>query len=114
MHPEYRIPAQLAASPLVSLGRIGEAIAEYDTSFGKRGQNDFMNVLGAGSKHERQFCKRRKSRGGGVQQHVANLLAGGRASRFAGYGDRETVGAQGSCQFLDLRALAAAVEALKG
>ena len=114
MHLQHRLRAQLAASTLVSLGRIGEAIAEHDASFGERGQNDLVNVLGAGSEHERHFRERRKSRGGGVQQHVANSFARGGAARFAGDGDGEAVGAQGTRQFLDLGALAAAVETFEG
>ncbi len=110
MQLQHRLRAQLAACTLVSLGRIGEAIAEHNASFGERGQNDLVNVLGAGSEHEGHFSKRRKARGGGVQQHVANLFARIGATRFAGDGDREAVGAQGTRQLLDLRTLAAAVE----
>src|SRR4029077_4794549 len=71
------------------------------------------NMLGAGSEHEGHFGERRKSRGGGVQQHFANLFAGGGAARFASHGNRKAVGAQGTGQFLDLSALAAAVEAFE-
>ena len=45
-----------------------------------------------------------------MQQQFANLVAGGGASRFAGDGDGEAVGAQGTRQLLDLGALAAAIE----
>ena len=73
-----------------------------------------MNVLGAGSEHEGHFSERRKARGGGVQQHVANLFACGGSPRFAGDDDRVAVRAQGTRQLLDLSALAAAVETFEG
>ena len=49
-----------------------------------------------------------------MQQHFANLFSGRSAAWFAGHGDREAVGAQGACQFFELRALAAAIETFKG
>jgi hypothetical protein len=49
-----------------------------------------------------------------VQQYFANPFAGGGAARFAGDGDGKAVGAQGTCQLLDLGALAAAVETFEG
>jgi len=110
VHLQHGLRAQLAASTLVSLGRVGEAIAEHNASFGERGQNDLVNVLGAGSEHEGHFRKRGKSGGGGVEQHFANLFPCGGAARFAGDGDGEAVGAQGTRQLLELRALAAAIE----
>ena len=55
MQLQNRLRAQLAASTLVSLGGIGEAIAKHNAPFGERGQNDLVNVLGAGSEHERHF-----------------------------------------------------------
>jgi hypothetical protein len=73
-----------------------------------------VNVLGAGSEHERHFGERRKARSGGVQQHVANLFARSGAARFARNRDGEAVGAQGTRQLLDLRALAAAIETFEG
>ena len=114
VHLQNGLRAYLAASTLISLSRIGETIAEHDASFGERGQNHLVNVLGAGSEHERHFRERRESRGGGVQQHFANLFASGGAARFAGDGDREAVSAQRSRQFFDLSALAAAVETFEG
>ena len=114
MHLQDRLGAELAASTLVSLGGIGKAIAEHDASFGERRQNDLMDVLRAGGEHERHFGERRKSRGGGVQQDVANSFASLSAARFAGDGDGEAVGAQGSREFLYLGALAAPVETFKG
>src|SRR6266852_1326795 len=94
MQMQYRSCAQLAASPLVSLGRIGEAIAKYDSSFGERWQNDLVNVLSTGSEHEGHFSERRKARGGGVRQHVSNLFARSGAARFASDGDGEAEGAE--------------------
>src|SRR5208282_4952146 len=81
-----------------------------DASFSEGGQNDLVNVLGAGSEHEGHFSQRSNSRGGGMQQHLANPFARGGAARLAGYGYRDAMSAQGACQLLDLRALAAAVE----
>lgn len=48
-----------------------------------------------------------------MQQHFADLFAGGRASRFAGDGDGKSVVAERSRQLFELRALAAAVETFK-
>jgi hypothetical protein len=49
-----------------------------------------------------------------VHQHVANLFARSGAARFARDEDGEGVGAQGTRQLLDLRALAAAIETFEG
>lgn len=111
---ERRFDAQLAASALVSFGGIGEAVAKNDASIGEGRQNDLVDVLGAGSEHERHFRKRREPRRGRVQQHVAYLFTRGCAARFAGDSDGEAVGAQGPRQFLDLRALTTAVKTFEG
>jgi hypothetical protein len=73
-----------------------------------------VSVLGAGSEHEGHFSERRKARRGGVEQHFTNLFAGGGAPRFARDHNGKAVGAQGTRQLLDLRALAAAVETFEG
>lgn len=49
-----------------------------------------------------------------MQYQLANFLAGGCASRFAGDGDGEAVSAERPRQLIELRALAAAVEAFEG
>jgi len=49
-----------------------------------------------------------------MQQHFAYLLAGRSSARLSRDRHRNAVSAQGSRQFLDLRALAAAVKAFKG
>jgi len=49
-----------------------------------------------------------------VQQHFANLFARGGATRLTRNGDSQTVSAQGTGQFLELRALAAAIETFEG
>src|ERR1700686_3966590 len=51
VHLQHRLRTQLAASALVSLGRIGEAIAKHDPPFCKRGQNDLVNKLSARCEH---------------------------------------------------------------
>src|SRR5208337_4360474 len=111
---QHRFRSQLAASTLVRLGRIGETVAEHDASFGEHRQNDLVNVLGAGSEHERHFRERRKSRGGGMQQHIANLFARASSSWLTGNGDRKAVSTQRTRQLFSLGALAAAIETFEG
>src|SRR5208282_1663785 len=107
---EHCLRTQLASPALVSLGRIGEAIAKHDAPFGKRRQNDLVNMLCARGEHERHLCHRRKSRSRGVQQDFANLFARSSSAGFAGYRDGKTVRAQRARQLLGLCALAAAIE----
>ena len=56
--------AEFAASALVGLGGVGEAIAEDDPARGEGGLNDFGDGLGAVGEHERHFGHR--SQGGGI------------------------------------------------
>src|SRR5258708_5403070 len=51
VHLQHRLRAEFAASALVSLGRIGETIAEHDSPLSERGQNDLLNMLSARRKH---------------------------------------------------------------
>lgn len=105
--------AQFSSSTLVGLGRVSEAVAEHDPSLGERGQNHLVNMLSAGGEHESHLSQWSEPGSRRVQQHFADLFAGGGAAWFACDGDGDAVGAQGSRQFLDLRALAAAIEAFE-
>src|SRR3981081_580311 len=107
MQLQYRFCDQLAARTPVGLGRNGEAITKYDTSFGERWQNDLVNVLSTGSEHEGHFSERRKARGSGVQQHVANLFPSSGAARFARAGDGQAQGAESEGKVVHLPACAA-------
>ena len=59
--------AQLTSSALVGFGGIGEAVAEHDFAGGDGRLNDFMNVLRAGSEHEREFGVRVEAGGARVE-----------------------------------------------
>jgi len=106
--------AQLAAAALVSFGGVGEAIAKHHAAFGEGGLDDFLDVLRARSKHQRQLGQRRKAGSGCIKQKLANFLSGGRTAGLARYHHRYAVRAEHAGQPLDLRALAAAVEPFEG
>src|ERR1700690_3297320 len=114
MQLQHRLRSQLAPSTLIRFGRIGEAVAEHDAPLGEGRQNHFMNVLRAGSEHERHFRKRRKPRRGRMQQYLANFFPRRGAPRLPCNRDRKPVSAQRARQLFQLRALAAAVETLEG
>ena len=44
--------AQLAPSALVGFGGIGETVAEHEAALGQRRLDNFLDVLGAGGKHQ--------------------------------------------------------------
>ena len=110
---QHWLAAQSPSRALVGLGRIREAITKHDAPLSQCGQNHFLNVLGTGGKHQSHFGQWREAGSRGVQQHFANLLAGGSAAGFARDSDGNAMGPQRTGQFLDLRALAAAIEAFK-
>jgi len=70
-------------------------------------------VLSAGGEHQSHLREWRESGSRRVQQHLANSFPGAGAPRFPCDGDGDTVGTQGTSQFLDLRALATAIEAFE-
>lgn len=113
VQPQHRFAPQSSSSALVGLGRIREAVAKHHASFRECRQNHLVNVLSAGGEHQSHLGEWREAGSRRVQQHVADLFAGTGATRFPCDGDGDAVGTQGTSQFLDLRALAAAIEAFE-
>ena len=108
------LAAQLAPSTLVRLAGVGKAVAKDELTFGQGRLNNFFNMLSPRSKHQGKFSKRREVGRACIQEQVANLLSGHATARFSGYDNLQSVGPQGACQLLHLRALAAPVKAFDG
>ena len=75
VHPQHNLAAQLAAAALVSLGRIGETVAEDNVSSVKGGGDDFGNALGAIGKHETQLGHRVQVLRFGVEEQTADSIS---------------------------------------
>src|SRR5436305_4370736 len=113
MKMQHSLAAQLAASTLIGLGGSGEAVAQHPLSLSQRGQDLFINVLGAVGKHQRQLSSIRKAGGAGAEQHGAQLVPQNSPSRLAGSNYFNTALAQMVSQFAKLSALAYAVKTFK-
>jgi len=111
---EDRVATELPAGALVGLGGVGEAVAEHGFALREGGLDHFADVLGARGEHEGHLGHGGQAGGGRVEDDVADLLAGRRASGFAGDDDGKASGTKGLGEFFDLRALAGAVEAFEG
>ena len=71
-------------------------------------------MLRARGEHQRHLSHRGQAGGRGVQDNVADFFPSWRATGFARNDDGDSPRSQGFGQFLDLRALAGAVEAFEG
>ena len=80
----------------------------------ERGLDDFGDGLGAVGEHQGHLGHGRERRGAGVEQEGADAVAGGGAAGLAGNDGIEAALLHPSCQALDLRGFAGAVEALEG
>ena len=107
---QHGLRAQFAAAALVSLGRIGVAIAKHDMPFRQRWQYHFMQMLRTRGKHQGHLGQGRQSRSRRMQQHFADLLSGRGAAGFARNRNGDSMGTQRAGQFGQLGALAAAVQ----
>src|SRR5260370_37547404 len=78
------------------------------------GENDLVNMLGAGSKHQCEFSVGIKRGGVGVEQDGAGAVTQGGATGLAGREHIQPAAAQICAQLVQLRALAATIGAFKG
>ena len=76
--------AELAAAALVGLGGVGEAVAEDDLAGVEGGLDDFGDGLGAVGKHEGHLGHGGEAGGAGVEQDLADAVAGRRFRRAGG------------------------------
>src|SRR3954467_6160765 len=76
MQFEHWLTAQFSPTALVSLARIGKAIAEHDFACVQGRQNDLIYMLRSRRKHQRQFRDGRKSGGTRIQKQAPNFLSG--------------------------------------
>ena|SRR6516165_7912291 len=114
MQFEHWLRPELAASPLVGLGRVGEAVAQYNLALRQRRRDDLVNMLRPRSEHERHLRIWRQAGRCRMQDYIANLFASQRAAGLTRDHDRDAASAERFGQFFDLRAFAGAVEAFEG
>jgi len=83
MHGQDDLAPELTAPALVGFRRIGEAVTEDVVTRCQSGQNQLLQVLGAGGKHQCHLRARTEPVRAGIEQHVADGLADGGAAGFA-------------------------------
>jgi hypothetical protein len=83
MQVENDLGAELAAAALIGLGGIGEAVADHDAAGVESRLNDLGDGLGAVGKHEGHLGHGRDGGGAGVEQDLADAVAGGGAAGLA-------------------------------
>ncbi len=107
------VPVHAPACALVSLGRIGEAVAEYASPRCERRADHFRDVARARRKHDEQF-RRRIDRAMTRFEHQRSQFFGERrAARFAGHERLDASRAQVSRGARDLGRLADALRPLE-
>ncbi len=111
---ENRFDPETASSTLVGFGRIGKAITQHPLSGFECRQNHLGDLLGARGKHQSHLGQRIEAGGAGIQQDGADAFADGGAAGFASGQHVDTLGAQHRRKLLQLRRLAATVEAFEG
>jgi len=113
VHGQNDLRTEFAAATLVGLGGVGEAVAENDFARVESGLNDLGDSLGAVGEHERHLGGGSKVGIAGVEQDLADAVAGGGSPRLAGYQRGVAAPVQPGSQLADLGSFAGAVEALE-
>jgi len=88
---QYRPGSQLPTTSLVSLGRIGEPIAEDPLAGFKCWQNNLCDLLRPRSEHQCHLSMRIKPGRAGIEEYSSNALANFRSARLACRQYREAV-----------------------
>ena len=114
LHPllQLRQDGQIKTAPmaLIGKGRIGESVAQHHMALGQCRQDDFLDVVAPGGKHQQGLGQRVH---GVVQHHLAQFFRQGRAARFAGEGHFSPLLAKGVGQALDVGGLARPIHPFK-
>ena len=114
VHAEDDFAAELAATALIGLTGVREAIAENNVAAVERGRDDFGDALGASGEHESELGHGIEALGFRVEEQGADAVADAGASRLAGDGDGETLSFEVRGEFAELRRFAGAVQAFEG
>src|SRR5665647_2190395 len=116
---QHRVDAQSAGEALIGERRVDEAVEDEHAAGAEVGQQHALDELGAG-RGVQQGLGPGRQRLGTVKENVADGLAGRGAAGFADHGarggrraDRQPAGGEALAEKRRLRALAAAVAALK-
>ena len=113
MHIENDLGADLAAAALIGLSGIGEAVADHDAARIESRLNDLGDGLGAVGKHEGHFRHGRHGDGTGVEQDLADAVAGCGAAGLAQQHGFLAAAREPCRQTLDLRGFARPIEAFE-
>ena len=87
MQIENDFGAKLAATALIGLGGIGEAIAEDELTGSKSWFDDLLDRLCAIGEHHGQFCVRREICGFRIEEQCSDAVAEGCAAGLTGFDD---------------------------
>ena len=111
---EDDLGTEFPAGTLVGLGGVGEAIADDNFSCDERGFDDFGDGLGAVGEHESHFRHGGEAGGAGIEQQLANAVAGGSAAGLARHEVGDAALLHPRRKALDLRGFAGPVESFEG
>ena len=114
MQTKDDIAAELPATPLVGLARIGIAIAEDDAPLIERGPDHFRDGLSAIGEHQPELSHRGQVLGAGVEDERADAIAQMRASGLAGDEDREPLGLKVGGELADLCGFTGTIRPFEG
>ena len=104
---------EAAPASLIDQSRIGEAVAQHDSSGIERGPNHLVHILRAAGEVKQQLGARLDIGAGRIEQDLADLPANPGSAGLDGFDDVPAAVAQPLGKHPELRGLAAAVDAFE-